>query len=414
MKIAICGSGPLAIEIFFELEHLGAEVVLFAKEDAGGMIRKMMDFMPDLSMEKQFNEITTSLGRKILDIPNLSSIPTVKDYEKYLSSLIQKIPSSSWKKTKALRVQKRFLQLDEEIPRKSRLFDLFRVFYLVESIEAPSQAILTKKDSRKIEGFMDFDLVVDARGFIHHPKALGGDGLALGEQAFDGAKDVIYGMPSSAQLEKILKTTKKIVIVGSGTIAALLTIKLASWIGEHQLIIVSSEIEPFNTNKDIPQGIKKRFDSLINQVKEDYYGEELKYESLLEEFNKLEDYEKVKKTPPVKPLCGIKIIGGSNVMSVDRLSDREGIFVTVETAKFRTGEDKLQTLHTDCLIAATGYRRDTTFDRGLKTVDRFLDEDYSGRHPEPGYYTLVNSDLAAGIKQIKNIREDMLKFFEKR
>ena len=66
MKIAICGSGPLAVEMFFELDDLGAQVVLFGSNPLGGKVRRIRDFMPDLSMERSFDEITSSLGRKIL------------------------------------------------------------------------------------------------------------------------------------------------------------------------------------------------------------------------------------------------------------------------------------------------------------------------------------------------------------
>ena len=418
MKVTICGSGPLAVEMFFELDHLGAQVTLFANHRLGGMVRKMVDFMPDLSMGRPFNEITSPLGRKILKMPSHSFIPTASAYwEEYLSLLIEKIPASSCKKTKALRVQKRFLQLNEEIPGKSRLFDLFRLFYLMGPVEEMSLAPTTSsgEKSKGLESFMDFDVIVDARGTAHHPKALGGDGFALNEPVFVDAEDVLYGLPSVQRLEKILKTARRIVMAGSGTTTALIALKLASWMDKNQLIIASSESEPFFTNKDIPQDIKKRLDALIAQKKEDYSIQYSKYESLFEDFKKLDDHVRVKTTPPKKPLCSIEIMGGCNVTAIDRLSDREGIFVTVETAGFRKGEDKLQTLHADCLIAATGYRRDTTFDRAIRTSDRFDCENISGRHPEPGYYTLgVASDLSCGIKQIKHIREDILVYFEKR
>ena len=422
MKIAICGGGPLAVEMFFELNHLGAQVMLFASNPPGGMIRRMASFIPDLSMERPFEEITSELGRKIVNKSSLRSIPTVTGYwEEYLSLLIEKIPASSWKNTKVLRVQKRFLQLEEEIPGKTRLFDLFRLFYLVNSTkdmsfpQNTSPAVLESLQ-RSFEGFMDFDLVIDARGTAHCPKPVGGDGFALNEQSFFDTEDVIYGLHSAKKLEKILKDVKKIILAGSSATAALWVLKLASWMDEnHQLIVISSNPEPFFTDKDIPQNLKERLDRLVEQKKKGFSLQYHKYESLFEDFKKLDDHVKIKTSPPKQPVCPIAIVGGSNVTAIDRLSDRKGIFVTVETAEFRTGNDKLQTLHADCLIVAMGNRQDIDFAGGLQTCYKFTAKNKSGRHPEPGFYTLgIASDLSRGIEQIKHIREDILGYFEKR
>ena len=313
---------------------------------------------------------------------------------------------------------KKVLQQDEEIAGRGRLFDLFRLFYSMRPVEMPMASSISTKESTEhslpLEGFIDFDLVVDARG-ANHPKALGGDGLALNEKAFTHAEDVIYGLPSVERLENRPKKAKKIVMAGSGTTAALLTLKLAPWINENQLIIASTESEPFFTDKNIPHDIKRKLDVLIEQKKTEYFAQYRKYESLFEDFKKLDDHVRVKTTPPKKPVYRIEIMGGCNVTAIDRLSDREGLFVTVETAGFRTGQEKLQTLHADCLIAAMGYHRKIDFDRSLRTSDRFDADNVSGRHMEPGYYTLgFASDLSRGIKQIKHIREDMLRFFARR
>ena len=81
-----------------------------------------------------------------------------------------------WKHTPGFveRVHKRFLSLDEEVPGKSRLQDLFRVIFSND----PKNSILTQVESNPelfeklgeevlnslneaVESFEDFDLVID-------------------------------------------------------------------------------------------------------------------------------------------------------------------------------------------------------------------------------------------------------------
>ncbi|MCY4524026.1 MAG: hypothetical protein OXB84_04735 [Halobacteriovoraceae bacterium] len=413
MKIAICGSGPLAIEMFFNLDRLGAQVILFADRPLGGAIHRMVDLFPDLSMERPYKEVTSDIGREISNLKDLSTIPTFKDYwQKYLSLLIEKIPVSFWNKNKVLRVQKRFLQEDEEIPGHGRLFDLFRLFYQMKPIDSSIHPSL-EAETTPMEGLMDFDVVIDARGPIHCPKALGGDGWALNEKAFFNASDVIYGFPSLEKLQMI-KEAKKIVLAGFGMTAALWILKLAPWIRENQLTVVSSKVGSF-IDQQRSSSLKKELNNFFEEVEMHYSSRYHTYERLLEDFEKLDDHLKMKKTSPQIPVRALSFMDGCNVMAVDRLSDRKGVFITVETADFRVKREKLQTLHTDFLVVANGYRWDKDFTKGLRTCYQFDPSNKSGRHPEPGFYTLgFNARLSDGIKQVNYIREDILSYFKKR
>jgi len=194
MKVAIIGSGPLAIELALKLYIEEASVTLFTKRDLGGSIRKLTPYLGDYILGESFLNITTEEGRRILakDLPD--SIPTLASYwEKYLSPLSQKPELLNLlKKGEVLRVKKCFFSPNED----KRLRDLFRVFYsvnpqdtILKSIEENSTVFenLGKEvlDSlnEKMEFFEDFDLVVDARGVLFNPLPMGSShGEALNEE----------------------------------------------------------------------------------------------------------------------------------------------------------------------------------------------------------------------------------------
>ena len=62
MKVAICGSGPLAIEMALYLHDMGADVKLFHRDKLGGSIRKMASFLPDFPLDSTYKHLTTETG----------------------------------------------------------------------------------------------------------------------------------------------------------------------------------------------------------------------------------------------------------------------------------------------------------------------------------------------------------------
>ena len=176
MKIAVLGSGPLALEAALHFDQLGASVTIFANNDLGGMVTRVSQFAPETSFEDDWISLTSKVGRDSVSLnKDLKLVPSVGEYyEDYLASLIKKgSPNIVVKPGLVQRVHKRFLSIDEQIPGKSRLGDLFRVVFTTD----PETSILKQVESNpelfeklgsdvieslneSVESFDDFDLVL--------------------------------------------------------------------------------------------------------------------------------------------------------------------------------------------------------------------------------------------------------------
>ena len=122
MKLAIIGSGPLAIFCAHHFDQLGAEVILFQKNALGGNVRFLLEHFPE--MQINFQNQTKSL-KSFWDENLTQAISELE--EKHLT-----------RAGEVLRVHKRFLHPHENISNKTRLHDLFRVIFSVN----PKDAIL--------------------------------------------------------------------------------------------------------------------------------------------------------------------------------------------------------------------------------------------------------------------------------
>ena len=85
---------------------------------------------------------------------------------------------------------------------------------------------------------------------------------------------------------------------------------------------------------------------------------------------------------------------------------------------------QIKTLKIDSAIACKGFaigHKEVNTLRTDFTVGNKLSRDENGLHIEPGYYTLgpvtnsTNSkyDIVSGVKQLKGIEEDILKYFSR-
>ena len=124
-----------------------------------------------------------------------------------------------------------------------------------------------------------------------------------------------------------------------------------------------------------------------------------------------------------RPSC-ISMLDTTSV-SVDTLTDREGIFVTMERPAFRGKEEPPKTLNVNHIIVATGFHKENKdFLQGMRlafqeTRTGVLSK--SGKHPEPGLYTLGNTGLAKNdryeipqiIEQIPLLEKNILSFFSR-
>lgn len=427
MKVAIIGSGPLAIELGIKLFFEEASVTIFARNEVGGAIKSLRHHLGDSILGDNFLSITSPQGWKILAKDPPDSIPTLAAYwEEYLGPLTAKAEILNLvKKGEVLRVKKCFISPNED----KRLRDLFRVFYSVnpkESIlksieENPGVFEQLGKDvlnslNEKMEFFEDFDLVVDARGVLFNSLPMGSShGEALNESIIAKSTPVFYGLNGFENLKKIKDNSKTILIVGSGETAASYLELLKDWLfasQDRKIFLVTKDCRPFENikNPNILENLKK----LFYEIQEEYEQRVEIFQSEINQWKELEDYEKAKIAKPNEPFKRLDILSNSTISSLDRLLDRTNLFATVDSP------EGIRTLAIDSIIVATGFQIETSifkglhmdFDYGEKTAKSFL-------HPEPGIYSLGpiirenRYNLRDGLEQIPLILENMFTFFSK-
>lgn len=422
MKVAIIGSGPLAIEMGIRLFLEEASVTIFTKGDLGGSVAGLYPFLGDSLLGEKFSDITSKEGWSLLSKGPSNLKPTLNNYwEEYLKPLGEKVRDLGLvKKGEVLRVKKCFFSPSDE----KRLRDLFRIFYSID----PGESILKSIEENplvfeklgkevlgslkeKMEFFEDFDLVVDARGVLFNPLPMGSShGEALNEGVISKTTPVFYGLNGFSNLEKIKNDSKTILIVGSGETASFYLHLLSDWFFanlDKKLYLVTRETQVFKESENFKEFQAKA--EVEFQKKADIFQEKINA------WKELEDYEKAKIQKPEEPARRFEIFSGSTVSSLDRLLDRNNLFVTIDN------QNELKTLPVDSILVVNGFQIDTSlfkglhmdFDYGEKTAKSFL-------HDEPGIYTLGPTNkkkrynLKYGLDQIPLILENMLTFFSKR
>lgn len=398
MKLAVIGSGPLAIFCAQYFDQLGAEVVLFQKNALGGNARFLLDHFPEMEVQVE--------GKK-QSLKNLweeSLVPTIKSLEEKRLT----------KAGEVLRVHKRFLHVDETISNRTRLHDLFRVIYSVN----PKDAILKQLEENPemfkqlgeqvvnslhmpVESFEDFDIVIEARGRGKSPVALGpSNTLALNEINIKNTAPLFYEKDIFSKLDLNGKT--KLVVVGNNESAVLTLLKCKEWLfskPDHSLAWITHT--PAN-KKFKNDWINLKLSELMNFSNEHFEKEKIEFEKKIREWRDLEDYVKVKIPKPTEPEAKLKIFQGYDVTSVDRLLDREGVFATIESPDFRdfAPANDLKTLPADAILIGAGVEDDLAFAKGILK-------------DEPGYYRLDATDLGEGLSMIKMIEEKIMVFFSR-
>lgn len=377
MKIAICGNGPHALSAAAHFNNLGAAVTLFAGSENlaghGAVIHSTSD-----SLE----QLIEQLHKTVLVRP-----------------------------AAAKRVHKRYLALDEVIPERTRLHDLFRVVFDLD----PEQEIQYQKENnpevfsqldeavlkslkKTIENYDDFDIVIDAREKYEFPCPMGpSNSWALNEEEF--TEDINYGIKDFLHSKDKILAAKNLLLVGTGQTACFFLAQLKDWLSNEQnhLFIVTNESFPFqklledehtHTHErqfihDFLEERKKRWDAQVEE-----------FELKLRSWRNLESYEQAKIPRPSEPSPQVQILKSSNVMAIDRLSDREGLFITIESPSFRGSEESLRVINVDHALVATGYEKTDHLTKGL------LDN-------EPGFYSMPDLNL-------EQIERDIMQYFSKR
>ena len=398
MKMAIIGSGPLAILAASHFDQMGAEVVLFQRSPLGGNLRFLMDHFPEFKIEFQREEILVS------DFFIKEIVPAVLELEKY----------GLTKQGDVLRVHKRFLHTNEKIEGKSRLYDLFRVIYSLN----PKDTILKQLEEnpelfkelgadvinslhRPVESFADFDIVIEAAGFGKEAAPAGaGHSYALNEFNLKDSSNIFYQQDIFTKLD--LTDKKSIILVGEGPTAKLALLKMRHWL----LSNPGKEIHWVTYDKASTKcGVKwldNEVEDFLNVVESRYEKSKIEFEKKIHEWRDLEDYIKVKVPKPIEPTPLLVIHEGFDVTSVDRLLDREGVFATIESPDFRAYANKSQemmTLAGDALCIARGVSSQN-LSQGMNVV-------------EPGYYVLNALDFDSALEDIQKIEKDILNYFKK-
>ncbi len=399
MKMAIIGSGPLAILTATHFDQMGAEVVLFQRSPLGGNLRFVMDAFPELKIQVKDESLNVS------DFFVQDIVPAVLELEKY----------GLTKQGDVLRVHKRFVHQDETIPNRSRLLDLFRVIYS----QNPQDAILKQLDEnpeffkqlgddvinslhKPVESFEDFDIVIEARGLGKTPMPIGAGGaMALNENNLKESSLLYYEKDIFTKLD--LSNKKTIVLAGEGASLKLALLKFKEWLfqapGRELHWVTYKKVDESCGNAWLDNEVA----NLLSEVESKFDKAKLEFETKMREWRDLEDYVKVKVPKPIEPTPLLVIHQGYDVTSVDRLLDREGVFATIEAPDFRehkkSGEE-MMTLAADALCIARGVRNNTLGDDSLLKS-------------EPGFYAIKSTNINSWLTEVKQIEEDILKFFKK-
>lgn len=396
MKMAIIGSGPVALYSAAHFEQLGAHVVLFQRSPLGGLPR----FMRKYQIHGQ------------VDYPHSKSIETF--WEEDLVPLIEFVEEKKIaKKGDVLRVHKRFLDRREAVPGHGRLIDLFRVVYSVN----PQDSILNEKAlhpemfeklgkdvldslSEPIEHYEDFDVVIEATGRGKNDFKMGpGGAYALNEKNLNHHAHFYYGKDFFKKINLDDPTLKTLAIVGDDIASELAFFKLQDWLiknEDHRVYWIRSSLSNQFHLKDELQPLFQFAEKVFDHKKE-------KFEEDVRLYRDRPDYEKAKISPPLPPQRKCEIFYGHNVTSIDRLLDRDGLFMTIETPEFRMADpvDKnLRTLAIDAVVIENGVNSEHSLGENL-TID------------EPGFYAIHTDSLKEAITQIYEIETNLMSFFSK-
>ncbi len=448
MKVAICGSGPLAFEMALKLYQLDAEVCLFAKDrdHLGGQIQKLAERHPEMLMAGAFEDMSSRPGKEISkwEHPPHHFLTVEQYYKNYLAPIIQYcLEHQLVKFGKVLRIQKKFLSPSEELSEnKSRLVDLFRVIYKASPGEGDSDAGIDideepiKESQNFLEGmdrsllhslksdferFDDFDLVIDATGNLGNPLPMGSsNSFALNESQLQENDSIFYGYQgiiSNRKLRKEVEQSKgplHFIIVGTGRTAVETLLAYEDLLTKSliQVTIITNEEAPFQKlmNQLEHSALAKRLDLLLKNEVESYQYLIEQFEKDILDWKSLQAHMRLKIPRPMEPQANFDIFHGVNIMSIDQFLDREGLFVTLEAPTFRPQRSPIsvKTLHLDKIFVCTGYKSHTCLDH-----DHFL------KNEEPGLYFLgltqdgKTSTLQEGIENIDDIIKKVLTFFSR-
>jgi hypothetical protein len=416
MKLAILGSGPLALEAALEFHHHGAAVTWF----------NAPEIEPESFFERDYSDCVGPYAKTFLkDIPkNLTWMNFKEHVYTPLENLLK--TQQEVKSHVVSSITKRYLAPGEQIEGKTRFLDLFRVMYQInperfineqkennpETYERLSSEFVQSLQST-IEMYEDFDLVMDLRRKTQ-PTSLALTGKALGEARVSKDK-VHYGFDSLAKSKTYFKNdqVRELALIGSGALAGEILVQLSDWLKDPhtRLFIVSAEAKPFDIYlSTAEEASAKALKSLFDFMEAEFEKEVNDFHQKLREWQELDDFVQAKKPKPTEPIPRLVFFSGHNASAIDQLIDKNRIFLTLEKPQFRQGLKQpdnnileLKTIGVDEVLVASPLKK--------PEITLYLDQH------EVGYFTLapmlptVKERFFQELSQLKGISNEVFKLF---
>lgn len=399
MKLAILGPSPIALEAALRFHFHGASLTLFWGDGE------------PVSWDPTVDMYTDHLGKRTLIE---TGVPTVKTTsfegwkEFYLEPVLNFLRQHQMvKEHNVVSVTKRFLSKEEEVPGKTRFYDLFRVIFEMNPAEFIQEQKETNPELYKtlseefvgslqstIEMYEDFDLVIDCR-YPTLTKSMAVNGRALGEKRVD-PKKVIYGLNTLKEMP--LPNDRDVAVIGSGALAAEVLLRLDEWLKDPRmnLFLISTDADPFAGNTKVAH--------VLERMEKDFQQEVTKFETKLREWQELDDFVQAKIPKPAEPIPRLNFFSGHNVSAVDELIDRKRLFLTLEHPDFREGKKhpannllELKTIGVDRIYVA------------LDPVKKNITDDL--RILERGYFDVLPGEWKSDLETLKGIENEIFTLF---
>lgn len=402
MKLAILGPSPIALEAALRFHYHGASLTLFWGEGE------------PVGWEESPDAHTGHLGKRTL-IETGVAVKEAKNWEEwqefYKKPILNFLRQHQMVKAhEVVSVSKRFLSPDEEIPGKSRFYDLFRVIYEMN----PQEFIQEQRDTNPelyqklsqelvgslqttLEMYEDFDVVIDCR-YPAVTKSMATSGRALGEKRIDPSK-VIYGLKALRTPPQ--ESDRDIALIGSGKLASEVLLKLSDWLRDPRmnLFVISSEPDPFAAEPKVKP--------LLEEMDREFSEEIGKFEMKLREWQELDDFVKAKVPKPAEPIPRLNFFSGHNASAVDELIDKKRLFLTLEHPDFREGKKHpannlldLKTIGVDRVyVVHDPVKKNIT--ENLRVLER-------------GYFDLLPTVWARDLEILQGIEHEIFTLFSPR
>lgn len=418
MKLAILGSSAQALETAVRFHLHGASFTWFQGQEMGLEVLSQAE-LPSLYL-------TSSEGLQLLGSIDRHYRPENFTWahwkEHYYNPLVALLSSEQKvRKHEVVSISKRYLAPLEEIPGKSRFYDLFRIIFQVNPEEFIKEQEATNPETfqrlteelktslqKNIEMYEDFDLVLDLRRSTW-VRSLSVTGRALGEQRVS-SDQLMYGYAALNEAHKIAQHTgevREIALVGTTELAVEIALTLHPWLKDQRmrLFIVSTEAEPFSDwMKNARPELNERLQMFLQDMESEFAQEIEEFHRKLREWQELDDFVQVKIPKPAEPIPRLVFFSGHNATAVDQLIDKRRLFLTLEKPDFRHGLKQpennaleLKTIGVDRIFVATKLEK--------PPIECHVAAD------EKGFFSIELTHWDEDLNVIEGIEDEIFKLF---